>query len=104
MLGWQSPPGAQVVGGGEADHLVAARPPVTDRPARPWWVMMAIEVSHCGAGCVLGDVISEFAVFWLSLAIAGLVLGAEYAGDYLLASLSASSFSISRLRRCAASG
>jgi hypothetical protein len=27
--------------------------------------MMATEVSHCGAGCVLGDVISEFAVFWL---------------------------------------
>jgi hypothetical protein len=59
--------------------------PATDTPARPWWVMMAIEVSHCGAGCVLGDVISEFAVFWLGLAIAGLVLGAEYAGDYLLA-------------------
>ena len=46
---------------------------------------MAMEVSHCGAGCSLGDVISEFAVFWLGLAIAGVVLGAEYVGDYIFA-------------------
>jgi uncharacterized protein DUF4396 len=52
---------------------------------RPWWVMMATEVSHCGAGCVLGDVISEFAIFALGLTIAGLSLGAEYVGDYILA-------------------
>jgi hypothetical protein len=52
---------------------------------KPRWVMMATEVSHCGSGCVLGDVISEFAVFALGLAVAGLVLGAEYVGDYVLA-------------------
>jgi hypothetical protein len=52
---------------------------------RPWWVMMATEVSHCGAGCVLGDVISEFAIFWLALAVAGQAWPAEYIGDYLLA-------------------
>jgi hypothetical protein len=46
---------------------------------------MATEVSHCGAGCSLGDVISEFAIFWLGLSIAGLTLGAEYVGDYVLA-------------------
>lgn len=55
------------------------------RAARRRWVTIAIEVSHCGAGCTLGDVISEFAVFWLGLAIAGLTLGAEYVGDYALA-------------------
>jgi hypothetical protein len=52
---------------------------------RPWWVMMATEVSHCGSGCVLGDVISEFAVFALALTIAGSTLRAEYLGDYVLA-------------------
>jgi hypothetical protein len=46
---------------------------------------MAIEVSHCGAGCTLGDVISEFAVFALGLTIAGTALLAEYVGDYVLA-------------------
>ena len=53
--------------------------------ARPGWVAMAIEVSHCGSGCTLGDVISEFAIFGLGLTIAGATLGAEYAGDYILA-------------------
>jgi hypothetical protein len=52
---------------------------------RPWWVTMAIEVSHCGSGCALGDVISEFAIFWLALTIAGTTLLAEYTGDYTLA-------------------
>lgn len=46
---------------------------------------MATEVSHCGAGCSLGDVISEFAIFGLGLAIAGVTLWAEYIGDYILA-------------------
>ena len=52
---------------------------------RPWWAMMATEVSHCGAGCVLGDVISEFAIFALALTIGGSTLAAEYLGDYVLA-------------------
>jgi hypothetical protein len=52
---------------------------------RPRWVMMATEVSHCGAGCSLGDVISEFVIFAAALTIAGLTLGAEYLGDYVLA-------------------
>jgi len=51
----------------------------------PYWVMMATEVSHCGAGCTLGDVISEFAIFGLALTINGSMLGAEYLGDYILA-------------------
>ena len=54
-------------------------------PPRPWWVTIATEVSHCGSGCVLGDVVSEFAIFALALTIAGATLGAEYVGDYVLA-------------------
>lgn len=64
--------GPQLRGGQHADHEMAgaAGPGGADEPApaddraRPWWVTMAIEVSHCGAGCTLGDVISEFAIFW----------------------------------------
>jgi hypothetical protein len=78
---------------GHADHgpAGAAGPADADEPApphgraRPRWVTMAIEVSHCGSGCALGDVISEFAIFWLALTIAGVTLGAEYVGDYALA-------------------
>jgi hypothetical protein len=42
-------------------------------------------VSHCGAGCTLGDIIAEFAVFGLGATVAGLALGAEYIGDYVAA-------------------
>jgi Domain of unknown function (DUF4396) len=59
--------------------------PMTATRAKPWWVSMATEVSHCGSGCALGDVISEFAIFGLALTVAGATLGAEYIGDYLLA-------------------
>jgi hypothetical protein len=63
----------------------AAQPAPPGEQDRPWWVTMAIEVSHCGSGCTLGDVISEFAVFWPALTIAGSTMLAEYAGDYILA-------------------
>jgi Domain of unknown function (DUF4396) len=55
------------------------------KASRPRWVMMATEVSHCGSGCALGDVISEFAIFGLALTVAGATLWAEYVGDYILA-------------------
>jgi hypothetical protein len=64
---------------------VPAATAMTSAPEKPWWVTMATEVSHCGAGCTLGDVISEFAVFALALTVAGATLGAEYIGDYILA-------------------
>ena len=38
-----------------------------------------------GAGCTLGDIIAEFAVFGLGATVAGLTLGAEYIGDYFAA-------------------
>lgn len=46
---------------------------------------VALGVSHCGAGCTLGDIIAEFAVFGLGVGIAGTTLAAEYVGDYVLA-------------------
>lgn len=54
-------------------------------PDKPWWATVSEGVSHCGAGCTLGDIIAEFAVFFLALTIAGETLFAEYVGDYTLA-------------------
>jgi Domain of unknown function (DUF4396) len=51
----------------------------------PTWRQTAISDSHCGAGCVIGDVISEFSLFALGWALLGSSLYAEYAGDLLLA-------------------
>ena len=54
-------------------------------PDKPDWATTAVGVSHCGAGCTLGDIIAEFVVFGLGVTIAGEAVFAEYLGDYLLA-------------------
>ena len=54
-------------------------------PDRPSWASVAVGVSHCGAGCTLGDIIAEFTIFGLGITLAGEALLAEYIGDYLLA-------------------
>jgi len=58
-----------------------------EAPAKPRWATVAVGVSHCGAGCTLGDIIAESTVFTLGLTIAGSTLWAEYVGDYVLAVL-----------------
>jgi hypothetical protein len=60
-----------------------ARP--TSRRGHPQWVTTAIGVSHCGAGCTLGDIIAEFVIFALALQLLGSMLLAEYVGDYIAA-------------------
>jgi ABC-type antimicrobial peptide transport system permease subunit len=54
-------------------------------PGKPRWAGTALGVSHCGAGCTLGDIAAEFAVFGIGLTIAGQSLYAEMIGDYLIA-------------------
>ncbi len=66
--------------GDEGDKALAP-----NGPTKPRWATMATEVSHCGSGCALGDVISEFLIFALALTLAGYTLFAEYLGDYIFA-------------------
>jgi hypothetical protein len=54
-------------------------------PDKPRWATAAVGVSHCGAGCTLGDIIAEFAIFALGAVIAGQAVYAEMLGDYLAA-------------------
>jgi len=51
----------------------------------PTTAQTAISDSHCGAGCTLGDIISEFSLFGLGWTLFGRTLYAEFAGDLLLA-------------------
>ncbi|MBB1159844.1 MULTISPECIES: DUF4396 domain-containing protein [Amycolatopsis] len=51
----------------------------------PRWAGPALGTSHCGAGCTLGDIAAEFAVFLLGAELLGSTLLAEYVGDYVLA-------------------
>jgi hypothetical protein len=45
-------------------------------PDKPRYAVIATGVAHCGAGCTLGDIIAEFAVFGLGASVAGLTVGA----------------------------
>ncbi len=66
-------------------RVPAGRAAAHSEPVRPGWASMAIEVSHCGSGCTVGDLISEWVIYAFALAIAGRALFAEYVGDYVLA-------------------
>jgi hypothetical protein len=52
---------------------------------RPFWKSIIVEATHCGAGCTLGDVIAEFAIFFTGFSIAGSALLTDYVGDFVLA-------------------
>lgn len=52
---------------------------------RPFFARVAVGASHCGAGCVLGDIIAEFAIFFTGITMFGSMLFTEYAGDYAFA-------------------
>lgn len=51
----------------------------------PTFVQVLVSASHCGAGCVVGDIIAEFAVFYFGLSILGVALYAGYVADFTLA-------------------
>lgn len=54
---------------------------------RPLWQSSFIGVTHCGAGCVLGDTIGEIVVFLLALRLLGSHLATVYIVDFSLAFL-----------------
>lgn len=48
----------------------------------PQWIILSKAVSHCGAGCTLGDIAGEWLVLTLGLTIAGKSLLADYPMDF----------------------
>jgi hypothetical protein len=48
-------------------------------------VSVGIGVSHCGAGCTLGDIIGAWLVFAAAWKLGGLALPAEYIADFAFA-------------------
>ena len=51
----------------------------------PSWSQIAVAVSHCGAGCTLGDIAVDFGVFAFALTLWGSDLWASYVYDYIAA-------------------
>jgi hypothetical protein len=55
------------------------------REHHPFSVSVRISDTHCGAGCALGDLIAEWVLFAVGVAIAGVALWPEYLADSTLA-------------------
>ncbi|HRX86608.1 MAG TPA: DUF4396 domain-containing protein [Phycisphaerae bacterium] len=58
--------------------------------AKPFWQMVGVGASHCGAGCTLGDIVAEWGIFLLALGgvtleLFGHGIFAAWVVDYVLA-------------------
>jgi hypothetical protein len=56
-------------------------------PDRPLWATVAVGVSHCGAGCVLGDIVGEWIIYGTNAMISGRNIWPELLVDYAFALL-----------------
>lgn len=60
------------------------RPP---HKRKPFSQSVAIGATHCGSGCTLGDIVAEWAVFFLPVTLFGSQVFGTWALDYVLAFL-----------------
>lgn len=52
---------------------------------RPRWQPVVLSTLHCGAGCTLADIVGEWFLFFVPVAIGGSILAGTWVVDYLLA-------------------
>jgi hypothetical protein len=64
------------------------RPMAAVAPAKgeqPYWKQIFLSATHCGSGCVIGDVLGPLIVFGFGLTLLGNVHFAEYVAEFVLA-------------------
>ncbi len=54
-------------------------------PQRPYWQKVSLSALHCGGGCTLADLIGEWFLFFVPIAIGGSLIAGSWVIDYLLA-------------------
>jgi hypothetical protein len=52
---------------------------------KPFWQVTAVAATHCGAGCTLGDILSEWFVFFIPITIFGEKIFGSWALDFAAA-------------------
>ncbi len=52
---------------------------------KPFWQSVGVGVTHCGSGCTLGDIIAEWFVFFVPIAIFGSHIVGTWVLDYIVA-------------------
>jgi Domain of unknown function (DUF4396) len=72
---------------GEQHHEPAMASHHEQAQQRPFWQTVLLGVTHCGAGCTLGDLIGEWAIFIMGVTIAGQEFWPEILLDFTLAYL-----------------
>jgi hypothetical protein len=72
--------------------MMAAREKGEEPPGKekPFWQMVGLGSTHCGAGCTLGDIVAA----WLTLAVPVLLFGRRIFGDWAVAFAFAYAFGI----------
>lgn len=70
-------------------YATMGRPMAVDAPEmkgeKPYWKRIFLSATHCGSGCVIGDVVGAPIVFFTGWTLFGERLFAEYAVEFALA-------------------
>ncbi len=54
-------------------------------PPRPYWQRVTLSTLHCGGGCTLADLVGEWFLYFVPIAIGGSLIAGAWVIDYLLA-------------------
>ncbi|HVW01932.1 MAG TPA: DUF4396 domain-containing protein [Planctomycetaceae bacterium] len=68
-----------------AMHRAEVRGQANPGKQKPFWQMVAVGATHCGAGCTLGDLCAEWLMFALPLVLFGHRLFGSWVVDYVFA-------------------
>lgn len=60
-------------------------PGMEPSPAKPRWQSVVLSTLHCGAGCTLADLVGEWFLYFVPVAIGGSLVAGSWVVDYLLA-------------------
>lgn len=69
-----------------------------DMPPRPRWQSVVLSTLHCGAGCTLADLIGEWFLFFVPVAIGGSLIAGSWVLDYILALIFGIGFQYAAIR------
>ena len=56
-----------------------------EMPGRPKWESAVLSTLHCGAGCTLADLVGEWFMYFVPIAVGGSLLAGAWIADYILA-------------------
>lgn len=82
MPGMHMPAGDGATAGMEMSDM---QMPGMEMPARPKWQSVVLSTLHCGAGCTLADLVGEWFLYFVPIAIGGSLIAGSWVVDYLLA-------------------